>query len=81
MADALAMLNRCVAMRDLSGALATAEDLVAVTDQKTQASLARALYEIGRHDPAALSVFLAAHAHTLPRSTIFAAGKALPEAG
>lgn len=66
---------------DPAAAMSLAETLVNETAADTQAKLASALYTLGKRDPEALSVFLAAHAHTLPRSTIAAAGKALPEAG
>lgn len=60
---------------------AIAEILVGDKHTTVQKALGSWLREAGKRDPAALSVFLAAHAHTLPRSTITAAGKALPEAG
>lgn len=65
----------------VAAAFDVAEALVEATDDTTQAQLAEALFALGKRDPEALSVFLAAHAHTLPRSTILAAGRALPEAG
>ncbi|MEO1239292.1 MAG: DNA alkylation repair protein [Pseudomonadota bacterium] len=58
-----------------------AEALAEDRNAYVQKALGSWLREAGKRDPEALSVFLAAHAHTLPRSTIAAAGKALPEAG
>lgn len=46
-----------------------------------QTPLAALLREAGATDPEALSVFLAANAFRLPRTTIVEAGRALPEAG
>jgi 3-methyladenine DNA glycosylase AlkD len=64
---------------DAEGALRLADHLADDPDPGVQAALARALYAIGRRDPTALSVFLAANAHRMPQGTIRAAGKALPE--
>lgn len=58
-----------------------AERLADDTHDYVQKALGSWLREAGKRDPEALSVFLAANAHVLPRSTITAAGKALPEAG
>lgn len=65
----------------VAAAFDLAESLVDAPEPDTQTMLADALFTLGKRDPEALSVFLAAHAHTLPRATILAAGKALPEAG
>lgn len=50
-------------------------------DPILQTALSAWLHRAGLRDPEGLSVFLAANAHTLPVSTITAAGKALPEVG
>ena len=81
MTDVLDQLAKLATHGDPGAATTLAETLVDATDPATQAKLADALYTLGKRDPEALSVFLAAHAHTLPRSTIAAAGRALPEAG
>lgn len=57
-----------------------AEPIADTPDPEVQRALATLLYRAGLADPEALSVFLAANANRLPRMTIVAAGKALPEA-
>lgn len=58
-----------------------AEILADDSDAYVQKALGSWLREAGKRDPDALSVFLAANANRLPKPTITAASKALPEAG
>lgn len=65
---------------DLDAFFHLADTLADATGDDVQSALAAMLRVAGGADPEALSVFLAANAFRLPRTTVAEAARALPEA-